>query len=119
MQELRYKHTLSTLLNIANLPRSVFYYHIRQSAKPDKDLSLKEHINHIYHTHKGRYGYRRICAELNQTLAGQGIIINHKKGQRLMQAMGLKIRQQRHKSYSSYQGEHQDKIKDNVLQRGF
>ncbi|STZ02216.1 Uncharacterised protein [Moraxella equi] len=38
-----------------------------------------------------------------------------------MQAMGLKanIRQQRHKPYSSYQGEHQDKIKENVLQRGF
>ncbi|WP_156892283.1 IS3 family transposase, partial [Moraxella caprae] len=31
----------------------------------------KEQIKHIYHTHKGRYGYRRICAELNQTLAGQ------------------------------------------------
>lgn len=99
----------------------MFYYHIRQSTKPDKDLSLKEHINDIYHKHKGRYGYRRICAELNQTLAGQGIVINHKKVQRLMRELGLKakIRQQRHKAYSSYQGEHQDKIKDNVLQRDF
>ncbi|STZ09260.1 Integrase core domain [Moraxella caprae] len=99
----------------------MFYYHIRQSAKPDKDLSLKEQIKHIYHTHKGRYGYRRICAELNQTLAGQGIVINHKKVQRLMRELGLKskIRQRKYKAYPSYQGEHQDKIKDNVLQRDF
>lgn len=35
--------------------------------------------------------------------------------------MGLKskIRQRKYKAYSSYQGEHQDKIKDNVLQRDF
>lgn len=121
MQELRHKHTLNTLLGIANLPRSVFYYHIHQNKKPDKDLSLKERIKHIYDTHKGRYGYRRICAELNNQLASQGIVINHKKVQRLMQVMGLKakIRQKRHKPYSSYQGEQQDKIKDNVLQRDF
>ena len=38
-----------------------------------------------------------------------------------MQEMGLKakIRQQRYKPYSSYQGEHPNKIKDNVLQRDF
>lgn len=99
----------------------MFYYHIRQSTKPDKDQFLKEHINHIYHKHKGRYGYRRITLELNHQLNNQGLVINHKRVQRLMQAMGLKakIRQQRHKAYSSYQGEHQDKIKDNVLQRNF
>ncbi|STZ08645.1 Integrase core domain [Moraxella caprae] len=121
MQELRHKHTLNTLLDIAKLPRSVFYYHLNKAKEPDKDLDLKEQIKHIYHTHKGRYGYRRICAELNQTLAGQGIVINHKRVQRLMKEMGLKakIRAQRYKAYSSYQGEHQDKIKDNVLQRDF
>lgn len=96
----------------------MFYCHLKQNKQQDKDLSLKEQIKH---THKGRYGYRRICAELNQTLAGQGIVINHKKVQRLMRELGLKskIRQRKYKAYSSYQGEHQDKIKDNVLQRDF
>lgn len=103
----------------------MFYCHLKQNKQQDKDLSLKEQIKHIYHTHKGRYGYHRICAELNQTLAGQGIVINHKKVQRLMRELGLKskIRQRKYKAYSSYQGEHQDehqdKIKDNVLQRDF
>ena len=38
-----------------------------------------------------------------------------------MRELGLKskIRQRKYKAYSSYQGEHQDKIKDNVLQRDF
>ena len=99
----------------------MFYYHFNKAKEPDKDLNLKEQINKIYQIHKGRYGYRRITAELNHQLASQGIVINHKKVQRLMQQMGLKakIRGQRHKPYSSYQGEHQDKIKDNVLQRDF
>ena len=99
----------------------MFYYHFNKTKEPDKDLNLKEQINKIYQIHKGRYGYRRITAELNHQLASQGIVINHKKVQRLMQQMGLKakIRGQRHKPYSSYQGEHQDKIKDNVLQRDF
>lgn len=99
----------------------MFYYHLNKAKEPDKDLNLKEQINKIYQIHKGRYGYRRITAELNHQLASQGIVINHKKVQRLMQQMGLKakIRGQRHKPYSSYQGEHQDKIKDNVLQRDF
>lgn len=121
MQELRHKHKLNNLLAVSNLPRSVFYYHLNKAKEPDKDLDLKEQIKHIYRTHKGRYGYRRICAELNQTLAGQGIVINHKKVQRLMRELGLKskIRQRKYKAYSSYQGEHQDKIKDNVLQRDF
>lgn len=80
-------------------------------------MSLKEHINHIYHHHKGGYGYRRITLELNN----QGMVINHKKVQRLMQEMGLKakIRQRKYKLYSSYQGEQPNKIKDNVLQRDF
>lgn len=38
-----------------------------------------------------------------------------------MKQMGLtaKIRQRKYKAYSSYQGEHKNKIKDNVLQRNF
>ncbi|STZ04304.1 IS3 family transposase [Moraxella equi] len=121
IDELRHSYPLVNLLAYLGVPRATFYYHLNKAKEPDKDLDLKEQIKHIYHTHKGRYGYRRITLELNNQLGGQDILINHKKGQRLMQQMGLKanIRQQRHKPYSSYQGEHQDKIKENVLQRDF
>ncbi|STZ02893.1 Integrase core domain [Moraxella equi] len=93
-----------------------------QPIKADKDLSLKERIKHIYHTHKGRYGYRRITLELNNQLAQKGMVINHKRVQRLMQELDVKasIRQVRRNRYSSYQDTMgKDTIKDNILKRDF
>ncbi|MDH9213152.1 IS3 family transposase [Staphylococcus epidermidis] len=120
MQELRHKHKLADLLAVSNLPRSVFYYHIRQSTKPDKDLDLKEHINHIYHQHKGRYGYRRITSELNNQLAQKGMVINHKRVQRLMAKLGLKALVRRQRKFNTYKGTMgKDTIQDNILKRDF
>jgi len=70
-------------------------------------------IKSIYHKHKGRYGYRRITAELNN----KGIIINHKTVLRLMKSLGLKSII-RIKKYNSYKGE-QGKIAPNILERNF
>ncbi|MDO4896286.1 MAG: IS3 family transposase [Moraxella sp.] len=97
----------------------MFYYHIHQSTKPNKDRFLKEH-NHICHQHKGRYGYRRICVELNQTLASQGMVINHKRVQRLA-GNGFKSQNQTTKTQTLriLSRGTQDKIKDNALQRNF
>lgn len=94
----------------------MFYYHIHQSTKPDKDLDLKEHINHIYHHHKGRYGYRRITLELNNQLAQKGMVINHKRVQRLMAKLGLKALVRRQRKFNTYKGTMgKDTIKDNIL----
>lgn len=98
----------------------MFYYHIHQSTKPDKDLDLKEHINHIYHHHKGRYGYRRITLELNNQLAQKGMVINHKRVQRLMAKLGLKALVRRQRKFNTYKGTMgKDTIKDNILKRDF
>ena len=98
----------------------MFYYHIRQSTKPDKDLDLKEHINHIYHQHKGRYGYRRITSELNNQLAQKGMVINHKRVQRLMAKLGLKALVRRQRKFNTYKGTMgKDTIQDNILKRDF
>ena len=64
VQKLRQKHALSILLSIAQLPRATFYYHLKQMQKEDKYASVKEEITTIYHENRGRYGYRRITAEL-------------------------------------------------------
>ena len=97
----------------------MFYYHIRQSTKPDKDLDLKEHINHIYHQHKGRYGYRRITSELNNQLAQKGMVINHKRVQRLMAKLGLKALVRRQRKFNTYKGTMgKDTIQDNILKSG-
>ncbi len=46
------------------MARSVFYYHLKRLKTNDKYASEKEMIKSIFHEHKGRYGYRRITAEM-------------------------------------------------------
>ena len=81
--------------------------------QPDKHAEEKEVIQQIFHENKGRYGYRRITAEMHN----RGYEINHKTVQKLMRQCGLKcqIRRVRYKSYKGEVG----KIADNVLKRDF
>lgn len=111
--ELRHQYNLNLLLNCSNMARSSFYYYQKKCKNPDKYKQTKEMITTIYHKHKGRYGYRRITDELNNT----GIIINHKTVFRLMKVLGLKsvIRLKKYKSYKGMQG----KVAPNILQRNF
>ena len=113
IQELRREYPLVMLLEIAQLPRATFYYHLKQHTKPDKYKSAKEEIVTIYHENKGRYGYRRITTELHK----RNIPLNHKTVQRLMKEMGIVCRV-RMKKYRSYKGE-VGKVAPNLLGRDF
>ncbi|MBR2724499.1 MAG: IS3 family transposase [Ruminococcus sp.] len=113
IQELRREYPLAMLLEIAQLPRATFYYHLKQRKNPDKYASAKEEITAIYHENKGRYGYRRITTELRK----RNILLNHKTVQRLMKEMGIVCRV-RIKKYRSYKGE-VGKIAPNLLGRNF
>ena len=77
---------MKELLKLAEMPRSTFYYHLKNLKKEDKYKEIKEEIFSIFHENKGRYGYRRITLELRN----RGYIINHKTIARLMRIMGLK-----------------------------
>jgi len=68
------------------MARSSFYYHQLQNKK-DKYQEVKVLIQSIYHHHKGRYGYRRLTAELKKT----STIINHKTVLKLMNSLSLKV----------------------------
>jgi transposase InsO family protein len=100
-------------VKIANIPRSTYYYHIKNFEKPDKYCDIRERIQYIFHANKGRYGYRRIVMELNN----EGICINHKTVQRLMRELGLYC-VVRMKKYRSYKGE-VGKTAPNLLDRDF
>ena len=105
---------MGALLQVSGLSRSTYYYQRSlQLAGSDPD-PLKQQISTIYHRHKGRYGYRRITAELRQQW---GQVVNHKKVQRLMQALGLKSLV-RPKRYRSWRGPSHVAVA-NVLQRSF
>ena len=113
IQKLRREFPLAVLLEIAQLPRATFYYHLRRQDKPDKYEVAKAEIIVIYHENKGRYGYRRITTELNK----RNILLNHKTVQKLMKELGLVCRV-RMKKYRSYKGE-VGKIAPNLLNRDF
>ena len=79
----------------------------------DKYKSEKQEITAIYHENRGRYGYRRITAELHK----RNFLLNHKTVQRLMKELGLVCRV-RMKKYRSYRGE-VGKVAPNLLNRDF
>jgi transposase InsO family protein len=101
------------LIEIADIPRSTYYYYLSQFGKADKYEAVKAEIVKIYHENKGRYGYRRILL----VLRSRGFTINHKTVQRLMRELGLVCRV-RMKKYKSYKGD-VGKIAPNLLNRDF
>ena len=111
--ELRHEFKLSLLLEIAELPRSTYYYYIKHRNDEDKYSEIKKQITDIFHENKGRYGYRRITMEMHN----RGYIINHKTVLRLMNEEKIKC-MVRIKKYRSYKGE-VGKIAPNLLERDF
>ena len=103
------------VLKIVDMPEATYHYHIQQSKQENPDKEWKELISSLFKKHEGRYGYRRIHAELR----AQGYVINHKKVQRIMNEMDLKcvkfIRKSRYKSYKGNVG----KVAPNRLNRRF
>lgn len=91
----------------------MYYYQSHALAKPCADAVIKAKISDLFHQHKARYGYRRITSELRTS----GLLINHKKVQRLMAELGLKSKV-RPKKYVSYKG-NVGKEAPNLLQRDF
>ncbi|MCM1005885.1 MAG: IS3 family transposase [Prevotella sp.] len=113
MNELRSKYPLDLLLKLRMMARSVFYYHLKRLQAKEKYTAEKKEIRDIFHEHKGRYGYRRITAEMRN----RKYVINHKTVQRLMTDMGLKCRIRKVR-YRSYKGE-VGKIAPNIIDRDF
>lgn len=104
---------LSVLLRAASLSRSTYYFEIN---KPDLDIKNQEIIDiiqSIFKENKNRYGVRRITAQLRN----QGIVINHKKVQRLMKKFGLKAITHKVK-YRSYMGQ-VGVVANNIINRDF
>jgi transposase InsO family protein len=103
---------LQAILAIAQMARSVYYYHVGMD-KADPHVEAKGQINKIFHAHKGRYGYRRVHLELRN----QERYLNPKTVQKLMGQLGLKSKV-RPKRYQSYKGP-VGKVAPNQLSRDF
>ena len=79
----------------------------------DRYADLKARITASFNLHRGRYGYRRVTADLCRN----GAAVDKKTVQRLMQELGLKSTV-RPKKYRSFKGEI-GKTADNVMNRQF
>ena len=113
MHELRQRYPFASLLKLACLARSTFYYQLGVQGVADKHQQLKATIKAVFERHQGRYGYRRVTAELCQL----GERVNHKTVQRLMGMLNLKslVRPKKYKSYKGGVGQ----MAPNELQRQF
>ena len=85
---------MKALLQLADIPRSTYYYAVKTLGTPDRDKDLKDSIQ-----------------------VNRGYHVNHKKVQRLMKVLGLKCLV-RMKKYRSYKGTI-NKISPNILERNF
>lgn len=110
---LKADHSLTTLLQIAGLPRSTFFYHQARLSEPDRHAALKAEIRRVFDRHGGRYGHRRI----RDRLRAGGWVVSKKLVLKLMGQLGLRCRIRR-KRYVSFQGE-VGKIAPNLLKRDF
>ncbi|MDP1422026.1 IS3 family transposase [Peribacillus simplex] len=111
--ELRNAFPVKALIQLVDIPRSTYYYWVKNFGRPDPDAELKGLIKSVFDEHEGRFGYRRIRDELRN----RGHKVNHKKVQRIMKELGLKclVRMKKYRSYKGTVG----KIALNILNRNF
>ena len=70
---------------LARVSRAGFYRYLRVQDSWDEEMGLRSEIQRIAVTHRGRYGYRRMTAELRR----RGMLVNHKRVARLMREGAL------------------------------
>ena len=73
-----------------NLPRSSYYYHPKAPETSSGQRALVDRIEGIAEEFP-RYGYRKVTAQLRR----EGLLVNHKKIQRIMRERGLGVKRRR------------------------
>ncbi|WP_143468292.1 IS3 family transposase, partial [Lactococcus lactis] len=88
-------------LSITGLPKATYYYWVARFERPNKDKEIEQEMIRIRTEHPNA-GYRPMVELLKQ----RGFHINHKKVQRLMKKLGLRVTSYWRKSrkYNSYKG---------------
>ena len=84
-----------------SVPRSSYYYWLKNKDCEDKDASLVESIREGQRASCGTYGYRRMTIWLNRVY---GIIVNSKRVRRVMKEAGLQSVVRKKKKVKKEQG---------------
>ena len=92
---------MKDILAVIGLPKATYMYWQKRFDRENPDCQIEEKIMEIHEANRD-YGYRRVYGELRN----QGIAVNKKKVQRIMQKRNLQVTSFTRKSrkYSSYKG---------------
>ncbi len=92
---------MKDLLSYTKMPKATYMYRHKRLGRVNPDRDLENKIKKIRVKHKN-YGYRRITGELRN----QGLLVNKKKVQRIVQKLNLQVTSFTRKSrkYNSYKG---------------
>jgi transposase InsO family protein len=83
--------SVERMCQLAQVSRAGFYRSLQEQEPDREELELRAAIQQIFLEHRRRYGYRRITKELRR----QGMIVNRKRVERLMQTDNLLAVQRR------------------------
>jgi transposase InsO family protein len=85
MMHLQGSLSIEKMCGLAQVSRAGFYRSLAEVAPGEEEMEVRAAIQQIVLTHRRRYGYRRVTAELR---AG-GLVVNHKRVARLMKEDNL------------------------------
>src|SRR5258708_33973853 len=71
---------IERMCHLGAVSRAGFYRHLRASDNTEEEMHVKSEIQRITLEHRGKYGYRRMTAELRR----RGMLVNHKRVSRIM-----------------------------------
>ena len=105
---------MKALIKLADIPRSTYYYWVKQFDRPDPDAELK-----VLDSSNLSMNIKvvMVIVVFVMNLENRGHKVNHKKVQRIMKELGLKclVRMKKYRSYKGTVG----KIAPNILDRNF
>jgi putative transposase len=77
--------SIERMCQLVAVSRAGFYRSLQEREPVEEDMEVRSAIQQIFAEHKRRYGYRRVSKELRR----RGMLVNHKRVQRLMQEDNL------------------------------
>ena len=101
VHSLRGAFKLKDILAVVGIPKATYMYWQKRFDRENPDCRIEEKIMEVHEANRD-YGYRRVYGELRN----QGILVNKKKVQRIMQRRNLQVTSftRKGRKYSSYKG---------------
>src|SRR5215472_7114726 len=85
MTQLQGNGNIERFCRLAEVSRAGFYRHWQQVEPDEEEMELRHQIQLLFVAHRGHYGIRRIT----RALRAKGLLVNHKRVERLMQLDNL------------------------------